>query len=588
MLGGVALPSAPKSPVEVGRRPVGPRRRPALRPGRATLNDVAHLQLSRVGYALPDGRPLLDDVTFRVGDGQKTALVGANGSGKTTLLRILAGQLEPTEGSLSVSGSVGVMGQFIGSLRDRTSVRGLLVSVAAPALQGAHARLEAAELAMLERDNTPEQMEYAEALVHWGDVGGYDAEVLWDACTTEALGLPLRRVEHRAAATLSGGEQKRLVLEALLRGQDDLLLLDEPDNYLDVPGKEWLEERLGATRKTVLYVSHDRELLARTAQRIVTVEGRSAWTHGAGFNTYHDARAARHERLDEMLHRWSEERDRLRELLRTLKQQAAISEDIAARYRAMQTRVSKFEAAGPPEAPPPRQKITMRLGGGRTGVRAVTVEGLELTGLMAPFDVELYYGDRVAVLGANGSGKSQFLRLLADGGSDAVPPSAVAHQGACRLGARVVPGHFAQTHAHPEWVGRSLVELLYDEDLDRGRSMGLLRRYELHRQGDQRFETLSGGQQARFQILLLEVRGTTLLLLDEPTDNLDVDGAEALEAALSVYDGTVVAVTHDRWFARQFGRYLVFRADGTVVESDRPVWHEGRPERPERPAAERA
>ena len=533
---------------------------------------MSHIQLSKVAYLLPDGRPLLDDVSFRVGDGTVTALVGANGSGKTTLLRILSGELEPVEGTVSVSGSVGVMGQFVGTVRDGTTVFELLVSVSAPRLRSAHRRLVTAEATMAELGDEPAQLDYARALVEWGDAGGYDAEQLWDVCTVAALGAQLRDVERREAATLSGGEQKRLVLEVLLRGPHDLLLLDEPDNYLDVAGKSWLEDELRATRKTVLYVSHDRELLARTAERIVTVEGRSAWTHGGGFAEYDEAREARHRRQEEVLRRWTEERDRLRELLRTLKQQAAISEEIAARYRAMQTRVRKYEEAGPPEQPPPRQKITMRLGGGRTGVRAVVCEKLSIDGLLQPFDCEVFYGDRVAVLGANGSGKSHFLRLLAAGGTDGERRRAVAHSGTCRLGARVVPGHFAQTHAHPAWVDRPLVELLAAEDLDRGRAMSLLRRYELQSQGDQRFGSLSGGQQARFQILFLEVKGTTLLVLDEPTDNLDIDSAEALELALSGYDGTVIAVTHDRYFAKQFGRFLVFRSDGTVTETPDPVW----------------
>ena len=143
---------------------------------------------------LPDGRPLLDDVTFRVGDGTKTALVGANGSGKTTILRILAGTLEPTEGTVSVSGSIGVMPQFVGSVRDGRSVRELLVSISSQAIREAHERLEHAEIAMMESDDLPAQMAYAEALVHWGDAGGYDAEVLWDVCTTSALDAPLQRV----------------------------------------------------------------------------------------------------------------------------------------------------------------------------------------------------------------------------------------------------------------------------------------------------------------------------------------------------------------------------------------------------------
>ena len=195
---------------------------------------------------------------------------------------------------------------------------------------------------------------------------------------------------------------------------------------------------------------------------------------------------------------------------------------------------------------------------------------------MQPFDVEIFYGERVGVLGANGAGKSHFLRML---GGDSV-----AHTGDWKLGARVVPGLFAQTHAHPGWTDRTLVDLLWEgEDgrsgVDRGRAMGALRRYALNQQGDQRFGSLSGGQQARFQILLLELTGATLLLLDEPTDNLDVLSAEALEDALEQFEGTVLAVTHDRWFARSFDRFLVFGSDGVVYESDQPVFDEGRVDR---------
>jgi ATPase subunit of ABC transporter with duplicated ATPase domains len=235
----------------------------------------------------------------------------------------------------------------------------------------------------------------------------------------------------------------------------------------------------------------------------------------------------------------------------------------------------------------------MRLRGGRTGKRAVVVEALELTGLMRPFDLEVWYGDRVAVLGSNGSGKSHFLRLLAAGGSDPdvehrpvhdTPVAPVPHTGTARLGARVRPGWFAQTHEHPELVGRTLLDVLWRGDAHR-RGMGreeasrALDRYELAHAAEQTFETLSGGQQARLQILLLELSGATLLLLDEPTDNLDVMSAEALEEGLAAFDGTVVAVTHDRWFARGFDRFLVFGAAGEVYESAQPVWDEGRVER---------
>jgi len=139
-------------------------------------------------------------------------------------------------------------------------------------------------------------------------------------------------------------------------------------------------------------------------------------------------------------------------------------------------------------------------------------------------------------------------------------------------GARVVPGHFSQTHEHPELLGRSLLDVLTSHGLARGQAMSSLRRYELNDAWNQPFETLSGGQQARVQVLLLELAGSTLLLLDEPTDNLDVVSAEALETAIASYTGTVLAVTHDRWFMDSFDRFLVFRRDGTVSEELEPVW----------------
>lgn len=538
---------------------------------------MGHVEAAHLEYYLPDGRVLLGDASFRVGEGAVVALVGANGAGKTTLLRMIAGDLQPHGGSVTVSGGLGVMPQFIGSVRDESTVRDLLVSVAHPRIREAAKAVDEAEHLIMTVDDEAAQMKYAQALSDWAEVQGYEAETLWDICTMAALGMPYDKAQFRQVRTLSGGEQKRLVLESLLRGGDEVLLLDEPDNYLDVPGKRWLEERLRETRKTVLFISHDRELLSRAAQKIIAVEpgvaGSDVWVHGGGFDTFHDARRERFARFEELKRRWEEKHAQLKKLVVTLRQAAAVSHEMASRYAAAQTRLRKYEEAGPPPEPPREQDIRMRLRGGRTGVRAVTCENLELTGLMKPFSLEIFYGERVGVLGSNGSGKSHFLRLLAG------DPS-VAHTGTWKLGARVVPGHFAQTHAHPELAGRPLVDILWTEHArDRGAAMSMLRRYELERQGDQPFDKLSGGQQARFQILLLELAGTTALLLDEPTDNLDLESAEALQDGLESYEGTVLAVTHDRWFAKSFDRFLVFGSDGVVRESTEPVWDERRVDR---------
>jgi ATPase subunit of ABC transporter with duplicated ATPase domains len=537
------------------------------------MADMGHLQVAHVDYYLPDGRMLLSDASFRVGQGDVLALVGPNGAGKSTLLKIISGELKPHAGTVTTSGGLGVMPQFVGSVRDERTVRDLLVSVARPVIRDAARAVDAAELAIMERDDEAAQLAYAQALSDWADAGGYAAETVWDMCTMSALGVPYEKAQWRGATTLSGGEQKRLVLEALLRGPDEVLLLDEPDNYLDVPGKRWLEGQLRETAKTVLFVSHDRELLARAASKIVSAEpapgGSDVWVHGGGFGSYHEARAQRFERFEELRRRWDEKHAQLKKLVLDMRQYAANSDAMASRYAAAQTRLRKFEEAGPPPEPPRKQDIRMRLRGGRTGVRAITCSGLELTGLMRPFNLEVFYGERVAVLGSNGSGKSHFLRQLAG--------QEVAHTGSWKLGARVVPGFFAQTHAHPDLEGRTLAGILWDDHAkDRGAAMSVLRRYELDRQGDQVFGKLSGGQQARFQILLLELAGATALLLDEPTDNLDLESAEALQDGLETYEGTVLAVTHDRWFARSFDRFLIFGADGVVREALEPTWDESR------------
>ena len=202
---------------------------------------------------------LLDDAGFRVGEGDKAALVGANGAGKTTLLRLAAGELRPAAGSVVAGGTRALLRQFIGRIRDRTTVAELLASLAPEPLRRARAALIQAEQALAAAQRAePAGLRYAHALAAWGDAGGYDAKVLWDTCTTAALGLPFDRAAARPLASLSGGEQKRLALGALLRGDADVLLLDEPDNYLDLASTEALEDALAAYQGTVIAATHDR------------------------------------------------------------------------------------------------------------------------------------------------------------------------------------------------------------------------------------------------------------------------------------------------------------------------------------------
>ncbi|MEO7236105.1 MAG: ATP-binding cassette domain-containing protein, partial [Lapillicoccus sp.] len=313
---------------------------------------MGHVDVNGVYFSLPDGRPLLTDVSLRVGEGAKVALIGPNGTGKTTLTRIVAGDLVADEGAVTRTGGLGVMRQFVGQVRDESTVRDLLLTVATAKIRAAAEAVDRSELAMMEHDTEAVQMAYAQALVDWGDAGGYEQETLWDVCTTAALGLPFERAQWRRVGTMSGGEQKRLVLEALLRGPEEVLLLDEPDNYLDVPAKRWLEDQIIASSKTVLFVSHDRELLSRVATRIATLEpgggGSTLWVHPGRFATYRQARVDRLARLDELRRRWDEEHAKLKALVEMYKTKAAFRSDMASRYQAAKSRLRMFEDVGPP------------------------------------------------------------------------------------------------------------------------------------------------------------------------------------------------------------------------------------------------
>jgi ATPase subunit of ABC transporter with duplicated ATPase domains len=519
---------------------------------------MGYLELTDVAYALPGGWTLFEGVSFRVPTGEHAALVGANGIGKSTLLRMIAGIEPQTAGAIQVDGRIGLMRQFIGSEARPTTVRDFLLAYAEPAVAGAASRLDKAERWMRDHPGEDAQMRYAAALTQWGEAGGYEAETVFDRCTLAAFGQGYPECAGRRIETLSGGERKRLALEVIFGSPFDTILLDEPDNALDIAGKRWLEDTIAASPKTILFVSHDRAVLERAATRIVTLEGRAAWTHHGAFSTYADARDARIERLDDEHHRYERERRRLADMVKEMKRKAAYNAKWASKARSAEHRLERFVER---EAPPEKaaiQNVRMHIAGGRTGKVALRLRELSIAGIVRAFDSEIWFGERVGVIGPNGTGKTHFMRLLA--GED------VAFEGEWKLGARVEPALFAQLHERPDVANLPILDVLRKRGMTMTESMAALRRYEIDHVGRNPFGLLSGGQQARFQLLLMEIDSPTMLLLDEPTDNLDVASADALQEAVRRYEGTVIAVTHDRWFMRMMDRFLFFDDDGSVRE----------------------
>jgi ATPase subunit of ABC transporter with duplicated ATPase domains len=525
---------------------------------------MPHIAVSHLAYAHPGGDLLFSDVSFRVAPGQHAGLVGTNGVGKSTLMRILASELEAGEGEATHGGRLLYMPQDVGVAGGDQSVRAMLTVLAPGALRRAGEAMVSTE-ARLQQGDSDAAIAYGEAIADWSALGGYELEAQWDVACRRIVRASFDELADRPARTLSGGERKQLVLDVLLHSEADVLLLDEPDNFLDVPAKLELERRVRESRKTILMISHDRGVLTAAANAIVTLEGHGAWVHGGSYATYPEERRKRQERMGDAVKRWHEEEKRLRELVRLFKERARYAPDWAKRADAMESRWKRFAAPGPPPSPVADQSIAVRIRGGDSARIVLNLRGLEIASpsggtdpLVRRFSEEIHFGERVGIIGPNGSGKTALMRVLAG----ERPPD----EGESLVGPRVSPGYFTQLQSRRGFAGRMVLDVVSDHVTGGVQpAMGALARYGLADAARRPHDVLSGGEKARLEVLVLELEGHNLLLLDEPTDNLDIDSSEALETALEGFVGTVVTVSHDRAFLATLDRYLMVCHDGSVL-----------------------
>jgi ATPase subunit of ABC transporter with duplicated ATPase domains len=515
---------------------------------------VSGIVISELDYAHPGADSLFFDISFGVSPGDHAAIVGANGVGKSTILGILSGEIDPDGGEFALAGSFLAMTQDVGMGRPDDSLREMLLEVALPELREAGLDLIAAEAALA--DGTDDGMGYAEALTRWGDLGGYELEAQWSAAAERSVKTAVDDFTTRKVGELSGGERKRLVLDLLLNSGVDILLLDEPDNYLDIPTRVWLEDQIRSCPSTILMVSHDRSLLERVATKIVVLEGSGCWVHGGSYATFPEARAKRQAQLGDALKRWKEEERRLHAHMKVMKVRAAQNFKNATKANAAETRWEKFVKAGPPPPPVRDENIHVNLRGSDSARRVLNIVDVSIGDLFLPFSDEVHFGERVGLIGPNGTGKTHLLRALA---AELEPD-----EGTIGLGPRTSIGTFTQVNDRPDFLGHEAVEIVRERLHDEEQAMKALARYGLANHARQEFETLSGGQKARLEVLCLELEGHNVLLLDEPTDNLDIDSSEALEKALDGFLGTVIAVSHDRTFLESLDRFIMINDDGDV------------------------
>jgi len=515
---------------------------------------VSAIVVSELDYAPPAADSLFFDVSFGVAPGDHAAIVGPNGVGKSTVLRILSGELEADGGEVSIGGTFLTMSQDVGMGDPSAGLREMLLDVAEPALRAAGKAMVAAEKAM--NDGTDDGMQFAEAITTWGDLGGYELEARWAAAAERSIKTPVEDFATRKVGELSGGERKRLVLDLLLTSGADVLLLDEPDNYLDIPTRVWLEEQIINCPSTILMVSHDRSLLERVATKIVVLEGSGCWVHGGSYATFPEAREKRQALLGDAVKRWDQEERRLFKHMKVMKARAASNFKNATKANAAETRWEKFVAKGPPPPPVPDQQITVALRGADSARRVVNMVDVAIGDLFFPFSDEVHFGERVGLIGPNGTGKTHLLRALAG--------EIEADEGTIGLGPRTSIGTFSQINDRPDFLGREALDIVRERVTEEVKAMKALGRYGLATHARQEFETLSGGQKARLEILCMELEGHNVLLLDEPTDNLDIESSEALEQALDSFVGTVIAVSHDRTFLEGLDRFVMINDDGAV------------------------
>ncbi|MGY1455174.1 ribosomal protection-like ABC-F family protein [Streptomyces sp. SS8] len=531
------------------------------------------------------GRIVLDSVTCSLAAGERTGIVGENGSGKTTLLRLLAGREQPDQGDvvLHAEGGVGHLAQDE-RLPARLTVQDVL-DRALHELRAIEERLRRLEAAMADGDESP-LTEYGELLTVYELRDGYGA----DARLERALhGLGLGRLRRdRPVGGLSGGEQARLRLAAVLTSAPEVLLLDEPTNHLDDGALAWLEEHLRARRGTTVAVSHDRVFLERVATTLLEVDAdrRAVVRHGDGYSGYLAEKAAARQRWAQAHARWRADVDRLRETAATTARRVApgramkdgnkmaydraagrVQQSVAGRVRSAEERLRRLLAAPVPPPPEPLRFTAAPCTGrprgespspelpGRAAPQGAVLEadGITVTGRLGRTALSLAPGERLLITGPNGAGKSTLLRVLAG----ELPPDAG------RVTRRGRVGHLPQEPA-PGRPGETLLDAFArgrpgtaDEHTERLLSLGLFAPDLL----PVPVTGLSTGQRQRLALARLVTEPADVLLLDEPTNHLSPALVEELEVALAGFGGALVVVSHDRLLRRRWrGRHLELRA----------------------------
>jgi ATP-binding cassette subfamily F protein 3 len=528
---------------------------------------MIQIQFSNVSLVL-GARAIFRGLNWEIQHDQKVGLIGPNGAGKSSLLKLIRGEYNPEPGGRVVFAQ-GIQTGYLAQEPDLDPVQ----TAYQAALDGNILYQQIAdELERVETSlgdpqvyNHPNRLNRAlerqqTLLDDYARMGGdsYPEKV---RATLRNLGLPEGDME-KPLGVLSGGQKKLVGLARLILAMPDVLLLDEPDNHLDLAAKQFLERFIQTYPGAVVIISHDRYLLDACVTHIAELEDGMLIVSTGDYSTFMLDKQQRLARQEELFQIQQRQIARIETAIKryALWAKTYDNEKFAKRARAIQNRLEKMDRLDCPVIE--RQRMDLRLNGWRGSSKVLEFQQVHKSfdgrTVLNPLDLVLYHGERVGVIGRNGSGKSVLLRLALgmeppDGGDVIIGPS-------------IRCGYYAQQHETLD-LGKTVIETVcLAGEMSEARAVSYLKRYLFtYRQCSQKIGELSGGERSRLQLAVVVLSGANFLLLDEPTNNLDIASAEVLEAALAEFEGTVLVVSHDRYFLDQVvDRILVFD-DGQVT-----------------------
>ena len=518
------------------------------------------ISVSNLSKEFEVGKKILDGLTFQIDQGERVGLLGKNGAGKTTLFKILTGELDWDDGEVHIAPGKGV------GLISQIPVYPPEYTVE-DVLQTAFQRLHDMEREMEELtermglDNDPALLRRYDSLTAAFEAGGgYDTSTpLNKVCNGLEISQDMR---NQLFSSLSGGEKTRVNLARLILEDTDILLLDEPTNHLDLRATEWLEEYLDKYKGTVLAISHDRWFLDRVVKRVIEIQDGKAEFYEGNYSFYV---VEKEHRYLEKLKQYEKEQAKIEQLEKAAEQLRVWAysgnDKIFKRAQSMEKRIERLRTT---DKPTKERRLDIKFGEREfRGDEVLTIKELKKSfdgrTLFDHVNLEVVGGERIALLGDNGTGKSTLLKILL---GEEEPDS-----GKLRMGPTVKVGYLPQIihFSHPE---RNLVDtMIYDQDCSTQTARNRLAAFNFR--GEDVFKpvsALSGGEQSRLRLCMLMDEQINLLILDEPTNHLDIASREWIEEAVADYEGNLLFVSHDRYFIKQFATRIWMLEDGKITD----------------------